>query len=171
MVAVGVSASSKHVCSGLVRGGAGAFRLFDRRFRNKIGPRLGPPPLMLPQLLDNDVTGGFDVLGDGDVTRIAVGGCGIDDDVVGVETIGPISSAGVLKPDESCDNFFNNSLSKSSSRPIRCDISCISCCESAFKSNTVAIRSRCANVLDCSRNPLSNVSALKLIRATVSRSE
>lgn len=69
------------------------------------------------------------------------------------------SSAGVLKPDESCvDKRFTNSVNKSSIRPIRCDIRCISNCESHFISKTVAIKSRCANVLDCSRKPLSYVS-------------
>lgn len=37
------SASSNRVCSGLVRGGAGAFLLFERRFRSRSGPSPMPP--------------------------------------------------------------------------------------------------------------------------------
>lgn len=75
-----------------------------------------------------------------------------------VVIVGIVSSAGVLKSDDSCDNRFTNSVSKSSKRPIRCDILCISMRESTFKSSTVAIKSRCAMALDCSRKPLSYVS-------------
>lgn len=39
VVAVGSGSSSSLACSGLVRvGGAGAFRAFERRLRNKSGP-------------------------------------------------------------------------------------------------------------------------------------
>lgn len=34
----GTSASNKRVCSGLVTGGGGALRAFDRRLRNRMGP-------------------------------------------------------------------------------------------------------------------------------------
>lgn len=85
-----------------------------------------------------------------------------------VVMIGIVSSAGVLKSDESFgDKRFTNSVRRSSNRPMRCDILCISSRESAFKSKTVAIKSRCANVLDCSRKPLSYVSEADVVRAEV----
>lgn len=90
-------------------------------------------------------------------------GCAVADVAGGEPTnvvviVGIVSSAGVLKSDDSCDIRFTNSVSKSSKRPIRDDILCISRRESTFKSSTVAIKSRCAIALDCSRKPLSYVS-------------
>lgn len=60
-----------------------------------------------------------------------------------VVMVGMVSSAGVLRSDESCDKRFTSSLSSSSNRPMRCDILCISCLDSTFMSTTVAIKSRC----------------------------
>lgn len=172
VVAVGVSASRSLVCSGLVAfGGAGAFLLFDRRLRNSIGP--SPVPTLLPLACGDavDVDGMAIVTealagGELDVTKMVAAG------VVAIvlAMLGAASSAGVLTPDESCsDNRFTNSVNRSSRRPMRWDICCISIRESTFMSSTVAIRSRWASVLDCSRNPLSYGSDV-VVRVRVSRS-
>lgn len=172
VVAVGVSASRSLVCSGLVAfGGAGAFLLFDRLLRNKIGPSPDPTPLLLACCDAVDVDGIAMVTealagGELDVTNIVAAG----NVAIVLAMLGDASSAGVLTPDESCsDNRLTNSVNKSSRRPIRCDIRCISSRESTFMSNTVAMRSRWASVLDCSRNPLSYGSD-KVVRVRVSRS-
>lgn len=113
-----------------------------------------------------------DVIPVADVLAVVVTiftGCDVEPVVVGepinvVVIIGIFSSAGVLRSDESFDKRFTNSVRISSNRPIRCDIRCISSLESTFKSRTVAIKSR---VLDCSRKPVSYVSAAAAILASI----
>lgn len=112
-----------------------------------------------------------------EVIEIVFGDCIVEFAVVGVPTNvvviignGILSSAGVLKSDSVCDKRFTNSVKRSSKRPMRCDIRCISNFESTFISRTVAIKSLCANVPTCSRNPLSYVSDASVVRITVSRS-
>lgn len=88
-----------------------------------------------------------------------------------VVIVGIVSSAGVLRSDESFERRFTNSVRRSSNRPMRCDIRCISTRESTFISRTVAIKSRCAKELCCSRKPLSYVSDAIVVRtAAISRS-
>lgn len=198
VLAVDSASSSNRACSGLVAvriGGAGARRLFERRFLSNNGPS---PDAAKDMHKNSKFKASFsrgstffhiefansqfvpEVDEIGCIDAIPLVGIGAGDDVLAVDVkmilvecaveltggeptnvvviVGIVSSAGVLRSDESFDRRLTNSVRRSSSRPMRCDIRCISRRESTFISRTVAIRSRCANVLDCSRKPLSYVS-------------
>lgn len=106
LIGGGISASKSRVCSGLVLGGGGAFRLFERRFLSRIGP--SPVPVELDAV---DVCGMFTEAvatieedDDGpalDVVAIVMG-CGVVGDIPGgvvdttVVVIIGMTSSGVL---------------------------------------------------------------------------
>lgn len=100
MPGAGISASSKRVCSGLLTGGGGAFRVFDRRLRNRIGPRPVPDtatadcPLVDELATDTDDVDGTIIIGNGGGSWGDDGPGGVVDTTVVVIT--GITSSGVL---------------------------------------------------------------------------
>lgn len=170
MPGAGISASSRRVCSGLLTGGAGAFRAFDRRLRSKIGPK--PVPDDDADVVDSVLVGADGAAADADEVdaTIIIGGGGgglgrfgslgdvgsgaaVDTTVV---VMTGITSSGEVCPDVSCMAVrLISSPNKSSMRPMRCAIRCISRRISTFMSITEAIKSRCASELAVSRIPVS----------------
>lgn len=87
-----------------------------------------------------------------------------------VVMVGMLSSPGVLWLDSAASGSrFSTSVSKSSKRPMRWLIRCISCFDSTLMSCTLAIKSRWTAFI-CSRSPLSYASTELLRMLIVSRS-